>query len=523
MFAQETYHVTCAIASLVENGNRQAKKQYHRFKKLKSINEKANLYMSDKLRKIDEYRWELPKTGTMRVPGRVFCSPSMLSSADQKEPLKQVANVATLPGILKASLAMPDIHWGYGFPIGGVAAFDWETGVVSPGGVGYDINCGVRLATTSLTEADARPKLSDLVNSLYRDIPSGVGSTGFIKLSIQEEKKVLTQGSRWALRQGFGQDSDLDHTEDGGCLPNADPEIVGRRALERGQKQLGTLGSGNHFLEIGVVEEIFEQQAANVFGLFKGQVTLMLHSGSRGFGYQVCDDFLAFMTRHVKTMEIDLPDRQLACAWIQSEEGNRYLQAMACAANYAWANRQILLDRCRNVFQKVFDIGPRSLDMALLYDVCHNIAKKEVHMIGGKSQTVCVHRKGATRAFPPGHSALCEAYRPVGQPILIPGDMGTASYVLVGTEKAMQETFGSTCHGAGRLLSRKAAKKKSKGRAINRELEDKGILVRWTGKSTLAEEMPEAYKDVSQVVEVVHGAGISKKVAKLRPIGVVKG
>ena len=459
----------------------------------------------------------------MRVPGRIFINTPMLQSSEHKEPLKQVANVATLPGIVKASLAMPDIHWGYGFPIGGVAAFDWETGVVSPGGVGYDINCGVRLATTSLTEDDARPKLSDLVTALYQNIPSGVGSTGSIKLSASEQKKVLKQGSQWALRQGFGDDADIDHTEDNGCLPNADPEVISKRAMERGQKQLGTLGSGNHFAEVGIVDEIYDEKAANAFGLFKGQVTLMLHTGSRGFGHQVCDDFLALMSKHVKTIGIELPDRQLACAWIQSNEGQRYLSAMACAANYAWANRQVLLHRARDVFQNVFRVSPRHLGMNLLYDVCHNIAKKETHFIDGKEKTVCVHRKGATRSFPPGHSALGEAYRNIGQPILIPGDMGTASYVMVGTDKAMQESFGSTSHGAGRILSRKAAKKKSKGRAIHRELEDRGILVKWTGRSTLAEEMPEAYKDVSEVVDVVHGAGISRKVAKLKPIGVVKG
>ncbi|MBW1993011.1 MAG: RtcB family protein, partial [Deltaproteobacteria bacterium] len=453
----------------------------------------------------------------------VYCKDDMLKTADQGEPLKQVANVATLPGIVRVSLAMPDIHWGYGFPIGGVAAFNWESGIVSPGGVGYDINCGVRLATTSLTEKEVREKLADLINVLYQDIPSGVGSTGFIKLSSQEEKKVLTQGSLWALRQGFGEDADIEHTEDRGCLPGADPEVVSQRAMERGQKQLGTLGSGNHFLEVAVVEKIYDPTTADVFGLFEGQVTVMLHTGSRGFGYQVCDDFLAFMTKHMKNMGIELPDRQLACAWIQSEEGRRYLSAMACAANYAWANRQILLHRAREIFQKVFQIPPRDLQMNLLYDVCHNIAKKEVHLIDGKEMTVCVHRKGATRAFPPGHPGLNEKYRTVGQPILIPGDMGTSSYVLVGTDKAMKETFGSTCHGAGRVLSRKAAKKKSKGRAIHRELEDRGIVVKWTGRSTLAEEMPDAYKDVNEVVDVVHGAGISRKVAKLRPIGVVKG
>ena len=479
--------------------------------------------MVTNLKQIDEYRWELPKTGNMKVPGRIICSASMIGKTAGEEPLKQVANVAQLPGIQKASLAMPDIHWGYGFPIGGVAAFDWNSGVVSPGGVGYDINCGVRLATTALTETDVRPKLPELVNALYRNIPSGVGSTGSVKLSVAEEKKVLREGSNWALRQGFGEDSDIDHTEDGGSLPGADPDLISQRALQRGQKQLGTLGSGNHFLEVGVVEEIYDPSVANTFGLFTGQITLMIHTGSRGFGYQVCDDFLANMTKHVKSLGIQLPDRQLACAWIQSDEGKRYLGAMACAANYAWANRQILLHQSRDVFQHILSASPRALSMNLLYDVCHNIAKKETHIIDGEKKTVCVHRKGATRAFPPGHPAICEAYRSIGQPILIPGDMGTASYILIGTATAMEETFGSTCHGAGRLLSRKAAKKKSKGRAINRELEDKGILVRWTGRSTLAEEMPEAYKDVSEVVNAVHGAGISKKVAKLRPIGVVKG
>ena len=475
------------------------------------------------LKQLDKYRWELPQTGAMRVPGLVYSSASMMEAGKQKEPLQQVANVATLPGIVKASLAMPDMHWGYGFPIGGVAAFDWESGVISPGGVGYDINCGVRLATTSLIETDVRPKLEGLVNALYRNIPAGVGSTGSIKLTKKDEKKVLKEGSRWAVQQGFGEDSDIEHTEDNGCMENADPDAVSERALERGKKQLGTLGSGNHFVEVGVVEAVYDPVAAQAFGLFEGQVTLMLHSGSRGFGYQVCDDFLAFMTKHVRKLGFELPDRQLACAMIQSEEGMRYYNAMACAANYAWANRQILMHRSREVFSRVFGIGPRDLGMNLVYDVCHNIAKKEAHVIKGKKQFVCVHRKGATRSFPPGHEALCNAYRSVGQPVIIPGDMGTASYVLVGTQKAMEETFGSTCHGAGRVLSRTAAKKASKGRAIYQELEDQGILVRWTGRSTLAEEMPDAYKDISQVVKVVHEAGISKKVARLRPIAVVKG
>ncbi|MFZ0613534.1 MAG: RtcB family protein, partial [Desulfobacterales bacterium] len=410
-----------------------------------------------------------------------------------------------------------------GFPIGGVAAFDWQTGVVSPGGVGYDINCGVRLAATNLVEGDVRPKLDVLVNALFQNIPSGVGSQGSLKLSVPEEKKVLRNGSRWALKQGLGQDGDLEHTEDGGCLPDADPELVSARALERGRQQLGTLGSGNHFLEVGLVEEVFDPPVAKAFGLFEGQVTLMLHCGSRGFGYQVCDDFLAAMTRHVQKLGLHLPDRQLACAMIQSEMGARYLGAMACAANYAWANRQILLHRSREVFQRVLGVGPRDLRMRLVYDVCHNIAKKEDHVIDGRTRTVCVHRKGATRSFPAGHPALPEEIRAVGQPVIIPGDMGTASYVLVGTEKALADTFGSTCHGAGRRLSRKAALKAGKGRSIHRELEDQGILIRWTGRGTLAEEMPEAYKDIAEVVAVVHGAGISRKVAKLRPLAVVKG
>jgi tRNA-splicing ligase RtcB len=473
--------------------------------------------------KIDRYKWELPKAGKMNVPGLIYADRSMLEGESLKEPLKQVANVASLPGIVKASLAMPDMHWGYGFPIGGVAAFDWEDGIISPGGVGYDINCGVRLARTSLMEKDVQGKLELLVNELYRNVPSGVGSTGSVKLSTKEEKKVLKEGSRWAIRQGFGKENDLEHTEDSGCMLNADPDSVSDRALQRGLKQLGTLGSGNHFLEVGIVDKVFDPDIGNVFGLFQGQVTLMLHSGSRGFGYQVCDDFLKKMTRSAAQRGFDLPDRQLACAWIQSESGQQYFNAMACAANYAWANRQILMHISRKTFQKALSISPKSLNMNLVYDVSHNIAKKEEHVIDGQSRFVCVHRKGATRSFPSGHVALCSTYRSIGQPTLVPGDMGTASYVMVGTQKAMSETFGSTCHGAGRVLSRKAAKKRSKGRSIHRELEDRGVLVRWTGRSTLAEEMPEAYKDISQVVEVVHGAGISKKVARLRPIAVVKG
>ncbi|WP_319405281.1 RtcB family protein [uncultured Desulfosarcina sp.] len=475
------------------------------------------------LKQISPYCYEIPRSGSMNVPGRIFMSGSMVAQLSEEEALKQVANVATLPGILKAAMAMPDMHWGYGFPIGGVAAFDWDTGIISPGGVGYDINCGVRLAATGLEDKEVRPVVDRLVNALFQNIPSGVGSTGSVKLSPKEEMKVLREGGSWAVRHGLGEGSDVERTEDGGCMADADPSVLSERALERGVKQLGTLGSGNHFLEVGVVDEIFDEPTARAFGLFHNQVTVLLHSGSRGLGYQVCDDSLAFMAKHVKTLNIQLPDRQLACAMIQSDAGRRYFAAMACAANYAWANRQILLHRARETFQQVLGIGPRDLAMHQVYDICHNIAKREEHTVDGNQRIVCVHRKGATRAFPPGHPAICEAYRQVGQPILIPGDMGTASYVMAGTQTAMEESFGSTCHGAGRVLSRTAAKKQSKGRAIHRELADKGILVKWTGRSTLAEEMPDAYKDIDQVVETVHGAGLSKKVARLKPICVIKG
>ncbi|MEN8245287.1 MAG: RtcB family protein [Thermodesulfobacteriota bacterium] len=475
------------------------------------------------LKKINAYQWELPRAGNMRVPGLVFADEGMVAGGQQNEPLKQVANVATLPGIVKASLAMPDMHWGYGFPIGGVAAFDWDNGVISPGGVGYDINCGVRLAVTTLLENDVRPQLENLVNALYQGIPSGVGSTGPLKLSLKEEKKVLQLGSRWAIDQGFGVADDLEHTEDSGCMPDADPDVLSQRALDRGRRQLGTLGSGNHFVEVGVVEKIHDPDIGNAFGLTEGQVTLMLHTGSRGLGYQVCDDFLANMVKQARKLNFELPDRQLACAMIKSAAGRRYYRAMSCAANFAWANRQVLLHRCREIFMNVMGLGPKALSMNLLYDVSHNIARKECHLVDGEERLVCVHRKGATRAFAPHHESLPELYRKTGQPILIPGDMGTASYILAGTEKAMQQTFGSTSHGAGRVLSRKAAKKQSRGRSIQRELEDGGTLVRWTGKHTLAEEMPDAYKDISRVVNVVHGAGISRKVARLRPIAVVKG
>lgn len=470
--------------------------------------------------KIDEYRWKIPQTGEMKVPGLVYADKKLLDEIKVDESPRQVAHVAYLPGIIRYSLAMPDIHWGYGFPIGGVAAFEMENGVISPGGVGYDINCGCRLLRTDLTFSEIRPRLKELLLTLYQHVPSGVGSTSKIKLSFEEEKRVLKEGARWAVQHGYGQEEDLERTEDSGVMQDADPEVVSNRALERGKNQLGTLGSGNHFLEVGMVVEVFNEMAASCFGLQKDQITVLIHSGSRGFGYQICDDFLKEM---MKNLTIVLPDRQLACTLISSPLGRRYFSAMACAANYAWCNREVLSHWTREVFEKTLQISPKQLNLRLVYDVCHNIAKKEIHTVEGEAREVCVHRKGATRAFPAGHKDVPEIYRDIGQPVLIPGDMGRSSYVLVGTERAMEETFGSTCHGAGRLMSRAQAKKASRGRAIAKELEEKGILVMSADRGTLTEEIPEAYKDVGNVVEVVHQAGISKKVAKLKPLAVIKG
>lgn len=459
----------------------------------------------------------------MRVPGIIYASDKLMKAMGKDESPKQVANVAQLPGIVTHSLAMPDMHWGYGFPIGGVAAFDINSGIVSPGGVGYDINCGCRLVATNLRRDEIRPQMAKIVNALFQHVPSGVGSRGALKLSRSDEKRVLVEGARWAVKNGYGSQGDLESTEDGGCLPGADPEAVSERALERGKDQVGTLGSGNHFLEVEIVEEIFDRDVASALGIEVGQVAVLIHSGSRGLGHQVCDDYLAKLVKHVDKIGINLPDRQLACAYIQSTEGQQYLSAMACAANYAWANRQMLMHWTGEALEKALGMGPRELGMRLVYDVCHNIAKIEEHVVDGKKMTLCVHRKGATRAFPPGHPALPQKFRKTGQPVLIPGDMGTGSYVLVGTEKAMEKTFGSTCHGAGRVLSRAAAIKASKGRSIRREMEDRGVLVMSAAKGTLAEEIPEAYKDIDEVVNVVHGAGLSRKVAKLRAVGCIKG
>jgi tRNA-splicing ligase RtcB len=459
--------------------------------------------MSVKMQQIDEYRWSIPKEGRMKVPGLVYASKAMVESMRGDQSPQQVANVAHLPGIIEHSLAMPDMHWGYGFPIGGVAAFDEETGVLSPGGVGYDINCGVRMIRTALVHEEIVDRVEDLSLALHRAIPSGVGSKAAERLTDRELANVLTSGARWAVSHGYGRKADLEVIEEGGCFDGADPSEVSARAKERGQPQLGSLGSGNHFCELGWVSEIYDEPAAEAFGLEKGQVTVLIHSGSRGLGYQICDDSLRMMLSASKKYGIELPDKQLCAAPLQSPEAKRYFAAMACGVNYAFANRQVMTHLVRDALSKFFRKSEHELEMELLYDVCHNIAKWEDHEVDGKQRRVCVHRKGATRAFGPGHPQVPKRYRDVGQPVLVPGDMGRYSYVLAGTERAMKETFGSSCHGAGRQLSRAAAKQRAQGRPIFKELEQKGIYVRSDSKSTVHEEISEAYKDVADVVDVM--------------------
>jgi len=477
-----------------------------------------------KLNRIEDCLWEITCQGGMRVPGRIYANEKLMTSLKTDNSLRQVMNVAHLPGIVGYSLAMPDIHWGYGFPIGGVAAVDVDDGVISPGGVGYDINCGVRLVKTSLVFNEVKNKLLRLVETLFSLIPSGVGSEGAIpKLSKQDEKRLLRDGARWAVSEGYGRQEDLDHMEEGGRLATADAELVSDRALERGLKQVGTLGSGNHFLEIGRVEEIYLERAAGTLGLFLDQLVILIHTGSRGLGYQTCEDSLKVMNKAMSTYGITLPDRQLACTPIQSTEGQDYLGSMAAAANYAWANRQVIMSQAEKAFTRALNISPKELGFSLIYDVCHNIAKIEEHIVDGKKRRLCVHRKGATRAFPPGHPQIPTAYREIGQPVLIPGDMGRYSYLLVGTETAMEKTFGSTCHGAGRVMSRAQSKKQSREINIDQEMERRGVVARYQGRATMAEEMPHAYKDVADVVATMDQAGISKRVARFRPVGVIKG
>ncbi len=477
------------------------------------------------LRRIEGDLWELPREGRMKVPGRIY---SAGPPAPDDPSLDQVRNVAHLPGILRFSLAMPDIHWGYGFPIGGVAAVDLDEGAVSPGGVGYDVNCGVRVVTTGLSAAELRPRIHAAAAQIYRDVPAGVGASHAIpRLGDRELDEVLSQGARWAVGRGFlAAADDAERCEEGGCLRGADPDAVSARARERGADQLGTLGSGNHFLEIDEVAEIHAEDAAEAFGLFPGQVVVQIHSGSRGLGYQVCDETLAALTPRFASFGKDyeaVPDRQLACAPVRSPEGRAYLGAMQAAANFAFANRQVMTGLAVRALQRSLGLSERDLGAQVLYDVCHNVAKVEEHEVDGGRRPVLVHRKGATRAFGPGDPRVPSPYRAVGQPVLIPGDMGRHSFILAGTERAMRDTFGSSCHGAGRLLSRGEALRRAKGRSIARELQAKGIEVLARGKKTLGEEMSEAYKDVSLVVSVVTGAGISRPVARLVPLAVIKG
>ncbi len=483
------------------------------------------------LERIDDNRLRIPKeykTG-MRVDGVIYADARLIENIKADQAPEQVANVATLPGIVGQSLAMPDIHWGYGFPIGGVAAFGMSDGVVSPGGVGYDINCGVRLLRTNLERSDLKQDvLAALVTAMYNNVPSGIGSKGRIRIKRSEVEKVLTQGARWAVRNGYGTEGDLEYTEENGEMAGADLAGISDRALQRGMPQLGTLGAGNHFLEIQEVVEVFDPAAADGLGIHKGQVTVMIHTGSRGLGYQVCDDNVKTLGAVALRYGIELADRQLACAPIDSPEGRRYFGAMVCAANYAWANRQCITHWVREAFSQVLRLGVERLGLTMVYDVAHNIAKFEEHrvkMANGewRMTKLCIHRKGATRAFPPGHPALPAQYRGLGQPVLIPGDMGTSSYLLLGTEGAAQDTFASCCHGAGRVWSRKRAEKETRNRNILRELEEKGIVVMAASRKVLHQEVPDAYKDVNAVVDVCAGAGIARRVARMRPVGVVKG
>ena len=481
--------------------------------------------MKDKLVLKEDYVYELPKEGRMRVPGRIYSSQSLLKHPGMDSAIQQVANVATLPGIVDFSMAMPDIHWGYGFPIGGVAAFRTESngngmGVISPGGVGFDINCGVRLLRTDLVEQDIRSKQKELIDELYNEVPAGLGSKGKITLSDREIDSVLSIGAKWAVDEGYLWESDLDVLEENGCIENSSPENVSHYARKRGRKQVGSLGSGNHFLEVQKVDEVFDEEAAKAFGLFEGQAVVMMHTGSRGCGHQVCQDHLDSVLRASKREGIDLPDKQLAAAPLDTKEAQEYLGAMSSAANFAWANRSLISYATRRAFSNVFGGDGKSLGMDTVYDVSHNIAKIEKH----SGEDLCVHRKGATRAFGPGSLDIPSKYRSFGQPVIVPGDMGTSSYVLSGTSGAMAKTFGSTCHGAGRAMGRKAAFKKFDSKDLVKRLWEKDrIYVRARSPRVVSEEAPGAYKNVSDVVDVCHATGIANKVVRLKPMGVVKG
>jgi len=472
------------------------------------------------LKKISDYLYEIPKEFRydMNVPARIYSDEKMLEAILQDRSLEQAVNVATLPGIIKYSLAMPDIHQGYGFPIGGVAAIKWAGGVISPGGVGYDINCGVRLLTSQINKPELDPRFEHLIDSLFQTVPSGVGKGGKLKVAKQELDEVMAEGIDWAIRKGWATKEDKEHCEENGRITAANPDKVSKSAKKRGQDQIGTLGSGNHFLEVQYVAKIFDEDIAKAYGLFPNQITVMIHTGSRGLGHQTCTDYLRILNRKLYEWKLKLPDRELIYAPLDSKEGQDYFVAMSAAANFAWANRQYLTFLTRQLFKENF-----KADLNLIYDVAHNIAKKEVYEIDGKKVEVCMHRKGATRAFGPGNSNIPEKYKRVGQPVLIPGSMGTSSYILAGTKKAEEETFGSVCHGAGRSLSRSAAKRQVTGKQIKEELEKRSILVRCASYADIAEEAPMAYKNIDNVVDIVAQAGLAKKVAKLLPLGVVKG
>ena len=479
------------------------------------------------LEKVDDYRWRIPKyKPSMRVPGMVFANSDLLSKMQTDRTLEQCVNVAQLPGVYKYAITLPDGHEGYGFPIGGVAAMDYEQGVISPGGVGYDINCGVRLLTTNLSEKDVRPKLGALADTIFSNVPAGLGSRRKdFKATSGDLDRLVTHGVQWAIDQGLGWDGDAKHCEENGCMENADPDKVSTTAKNRGMQQIGTLGSGNHFLEIQKVDKILDVATAKAFGIeHEGQVMVMIHCGSRGFGHQICSDYLRVMERAVDKYNIRVPDRELACAPGNSREAEDYYSAMACAVNFAFANRQAIMHWVRQSFQTVFRENPEKFGLKLVYDVAHNIAKVETHKVDGETRKkVWIHRKGATRAFPAGLEEVPADYRSVGQPVLIPGSMGTSSWVLVGTEQAMELSFGSTAHGAGRMLSRTAAKRNYWGGDIKKGLEQRGIVVRAASSVVLAEEADPAYKNVDVVVEVSHRVGIATKVARLTPLAVVKG
>ena len=478
------------------------------------------------LRRIDKYVWEIPKgyKKGMRVPSRIFADEILLQKMESDLTLEQVANVAMLPGIYKYSIVLPDGHQGYGFPIGGVGAFDAENGVLSPGGVGYDINCGVRLLRTELDFQDVKPVIRQLIDKLFRYVPSGVGSRGRISLSISELDEVLEEGVDWAIEHGYGWEEDRNFIEEKGHMKTADASKVSNIAKSRGRNQLGTLGSGNHFLEVQVVDKIYNPKIAEALGITRvGQITVMIHTGSRGLGHQVCSDYLKVMERAMRRYNVRVPDRELAAVPVTSKEAQDYFAAMSAAANFAWTNRQLIMHWTRQAFKEIFKKSPDELGMYLIYDVAHNIAKLEEHVINSVRRKVYVHRKGATRAFPPGHPEIPHKYKSLGQPVLIPGSMGTASYVLIGTPKAMELTFGSTAHGAGRLLSRAEAVRRYRPYQIESQLAKQGITIRAANVRVISEEAPGAYKDVDRVAEVSHRVGIATKVVRLRPIAVAKG